>query len=182
MRLIGTIFALCMALFASAAAAGHFTTSGVTYTTPDFDLSGGFRDVDTPSTALVRFPLVDGASYTVSYQSSNGDNLSVAVYDFVAPEAGSGDPFAFPSNNSVATVLATDNFSQTQSGSVSFNATTNGFGTIELSDFGGGTTVGRITLAITNIPSQVPLPAAGFLLLGGLGAMALARRRKKAVA
>lgn len=40
-----------------------------------------------------------------------------------------------------------------------------------------GTTSLRL---INETPSEVPLPAAGFLLLGGLGALALMRRRKTA--
>ena len=169
--------AIC-ALLATSAFAGDFTTSGVTYATPDFTAAGGSRDSVNSTSSFFRFPLVDGAEYTVSYEALDGESVSVAVYDFVAPESPTGDPFVYPSSVGSNGLLATDNFTFTPTGSVSFTAATNGTGTIEISDYFGGDTNVRVTL-LTNI-APVPVPAAGLLLLGGLGALGVAARRRRA--
>ncbi len=43
-----------------------------------------------------------------------------------------------------------------------------------------GTTSLKLINTTTDIPNEVPLPAAGFLLIGGLGALGLMRRRQTA--
>lgn len=158
--------------FAGAAAAGDFSTSGVTYQTPDFTTAGGTRTVSAFDSAFVRFPLVSGAEYTISFASTNGTGYAMAIHDFVAAESPSGDPFNYPGG---AGVIASYG-SFTTTGSTTFTAATDGFGTIELADFTSSPVAATITM-VSSI-SQVPLPAAGALLLGGLAAFGALRRRK----
>lgn len=182
-RLFG-IFALALglALFAPAETkAGDFSTSSVTYSTPDFTISGGTRSVSVSDSAFIRFPLVSGANYTVSYERTSGvSNLALAIYDFVAPE-GPGDPFLNPaggSNIGLGGLIATTDPTFTTPNSVSFVSAVNGFGTIELTDFFSNAFGADITL-VTDAVTPVPLPAAGLLLAAGIGGLVVMRRRRR---
>lgn len=171
-KLIASIFlALGMA---SAATAGDFSTSGVTYTTPDFTATGGTRAVAGFDSTFTRFPLVSGATYTISWASTNGTSYGMAIHDFVAAESATGDPFAYPSGLPTSVLAADQNFSTT--GAVSFTSLIDGFGTIELTDFVSSPVAATLTMASDITP--VPLPAAGLMLLSGIAFFGVVRRRR----
>ncbi|MEM7524323.1 MAG: hypothetical protein AAF360_11305 [Pseudomonadota bacterium] len=157
------------------AKAGDFSTSSVTYETPDFTLAGGSISANASDSAFFRFPLQAGVTYTFDFtRTASSNNYGAKVYDFVAAE-GAGDPFP----RSGASVLAeTSGFQPT--GSLTFTSLIDGLGTLEVTDFFSGAVTIDVDL-VTDAVAAVPAPPAALMLASGMIGLFYLRRRRKLV-
>ncbi len=126
------------------------------------------------------FSLNQGAKNTLVISADAGYTFSLSgfAYDMTGGNANSAKLYF------TAYTGATPVFSQFWTGDssspIAFSPVLSGLTSIKFFHEGQGVTtrLGGITVDVTAPP--VPLPAAGFLLLGGFGALAAVKRRKKA--
>jgi len=103
------------------------------------------------------------------------------LYFYNAAEGGGLEIYDFYGDQDLILTDGPQLYTGDEEGSITF-----ALGSFRLTDFGGGT--GTYTLTVTNLdagpgpgpgPGQVPEPATGALLLGGLGAMYGLRKRRQ---
>ena len=154
---------------------------GETLTTPaiaKFEVSGGMFSLDGTSSL---FPSVTGSEFMISLTDANTATFRYMVgaddpaLTAIAVKGGSDQ-------NEGGASIALYNFFD---GDFSYDAATmtysGTFSTEGLFNNGGQTPgISNVTFFDTGMPDmpQVPVPAAGFMLLAGLGGLAAARRRK----
>ena len=172
-----------LAFSAVPSVAGDFSSSSITYETPDFSAAGGTRSGAVPNngnngSVFYRFPLISGADYTVTYTSTQ--SAAIAAYDYTVAD-GSSDTLNHPYNGVGTGGLIATNYSNFVNGdTITFTSAVDGTGTLELSDYYNYASSGwtyTIDLQIDGV-APVPLPPAVAMLAMGIAGLVVARRRR----
>ncbi len=151
-----------------AARVGHFSSGLGVCNSGEVYYSRGRARCSSPNHTL------DGSGYDEFMRFSFSGLGDFTVTQIAFSDYGSPDRFNFSSSETSASNLSFYNRYDTWSGSLAADS----FFTISATRNGMAAKIRSITIEYG--VSEVPLPAAGFLLLGGLGGLAALKRRRKA--